>query len=380
MLLQLQYGIDPEKYSSTKSASLYRRVPWFNATMDVRPSELLRDAATVGYGGFRNVASAFAHLSAAEVRSLRALVAARAAIVRSHYLLSPSPAPMKLHPMWHTVEPTEQVFASFLAGLALCQLTARFLLHLKFLFHFRLYTDPSICITAPALTVKSQRVPDFLGDDGPGSWHLIEAKGTSKSFTSSQAERAIDQTKAISTINGVNPLTRCAGVAFTNRQDAIKVRFIDPPDSPKGAEELKFDASRLVAAHYRLLFRLITCGDEQDTRELAATKFKTFRFPESDISMGMPVDIFDRIGKLELKDDAGIKAFANYVRKLDIPDTDLRSEFEWKPHIKDDSVAPRRRFTGKRPPISPSLGDRVSIRSDGLLAELGSEWGAKDFS
>ena len=209
VLLELESGFDPDKRSAqavcrSLSACHGRAHSWPFSLRKSSVTRRLWDMEASGKSRLR-LQCPLVKFTPCERSLLK-----RAAVVRAYFVFQAGPKPIKLHPLWHSVEPTEK---------RLCLVPGRVSL---FATRREVSFQPKVSVPRTALRrslglclggirndnkAALQAVPDFLAEDSAAAWHLVEAKGLSGGFNSAQAGHALSQTEAISAINGKAPVT-----------------------------------------------------------------------------------------------------------------------------------------------------------------------------
>lgn len=183
-----------------------------------------------------------AHYSPAYGRTQTALslAAYRAMAVRC-VLRFNQPTLQRLVP-YKELEGTEKVNLSYWIGMTIAAVAADDLLGVPRLTHASKHSG--ILKVNP----KSRRLADLVGQDGPGGWHVIEAKGRQDATQPADEADYKAQATTVKTINGVAPTTTSFSVAFIRK--TISAKVVDPP-SAGGGVDLRIDPAEFTDLYYQ---------------------------------------------------------------------------------------------------------------------------------
>lgn len=94
----------------------------------------------------------------------------------------------------------------------------------------------------------SMSLADLVGQDAPGAWHVIEAKGRQTATQPPDEKKYKDQAETIGSVGGIPVTTTSYSVAFLRR--TITAKLVDPPPKP-GSIDLQMNPDDLGAGYYK---------------------------------------------------------------------------------------------------------------------------------
>ncbi|WP_156482837.1 hypothetical protein [Acetobacter cerevisiae] len=137
---------------------------------------------------------------------------------------------------------------SYNLGMVFAKLHAEKLLGIRNLVHLEFLKQQGALTFVPQTTTKRPKEPDLVGQDGNGTWHIFEAKGTTyENMISRKVLEAKEQAKQIASIQGQLPGTRSVAATYIG-DDRIFTCIEDPSDS--GSTVVEFDKIDFIKSYY----------------------------------------------------------------------------------------------------------------------------------
>lgn len=201
------------------------------------------------------------------------------------------------------LEKSEKDGISYSLGMGLAKVFAEQLLLIPWLSHVKdnpALVPPAPKPRAPAKCIvgkgkKAVDLPDLVGRDLNGVYHLFEAKGSSGGLSKARLQHAIDQVSQVNSVNGVPPGTRVACYGELSRA-GIHVHLVDPDD--ENGVKLQLSESLFLKDYYHLFV-----ADERwvsaPIREVFGIPYHTRALGIPDMSFGIRADVLEwaRSGK-----------------------------------------------------------------------------------
>jgi len=195
---------------------------------------------------------------------------------------------------YQTMERSEKGFVSYVHGMMMAKLVANKLLDIPWLVHLEHFEEIDQVIFGSG---KSR--PDLIGKKRVGmgmEYSVFEAKGRSGGFDKRALDKAKDQTRMISTINGQIPVYRVATESYW--KNGLKVAIVDPDDFKKEAVPVRFSEKQFFTAYYG---RVLHLDRLKDTPLLNQFGIKVVLSGE--LEKALATQNFDAIYKLEIPSD-----------------------------------------------------------------------------
>ncbi|WP_156943476.1 hypothetical protein M728_005222 (plasmid) [Ensifer sp. WSM1721] len=156
---------------------------------------------------------------------------------------------------FNSLDGSEKGAVTYFLGLIMAKLTAEDLLSVPWVLHLDVYSKINNAhghTVAVTTTQGTKSRPDLIGRAVSGDWLVCEAKGRTTSITDDQRISAKEQTRQISTINGVAPNARYASFAsFSGSARNLVHEWIDPTGSSETAEPLELPEPDFIMSYYR---------------------------------------------------------------------------------------------------------------------------------
>ncbi|MQX70798.1 hypothetical protein [Sinorhizobium meliloti] len=218
--------------------------------VDVDWASMLWGAITVGRRSWFDVVR-FGPASLMEIVWRCAMVRAN---IQTH--LSEGTTHFRTTSAFNSLDGSEKGAVTYFLGLILAKLAAEDLLSVPWVLHLDVYSKINAHGNMVAVTttqgMKSR--PDLIGRAVSGDWLVCEAKGRTTSITNDQRILAKEQTRQISTINGVAPNARYASFAsFSGGARNLVHEWIDPAGSSETAEPLELPEPDFIKSYYRTI-------------------------------------------------------------------------------------------------------------------------------
>ncbi|KQX02979.1 hypothetical protein ASD01_16970 [Ensifer sp. Root423] len=153
-----------------------------------------------------------------------------------------------------SLDGSEKGAVTYFLGLILAKLAAEDLHSVPWVLHLDVYSKINAHGHTVAVTTTpgTKSRPDLIGRAVSGDWLVCEAKGRTTSITNHQRISAKEQTRQISTINGVAPNARYASFAsFSGSARKLIHEWIDPVGSSDTAEPLELPEPEFIMSYYR---------------------------------------------------------------------------------------------------------------------------------
>jgi hypothetical protein len=134
---------------------------------------------------------------------------------------------------YHKLDQSEKASLSYWIGMAMCKIIAQDVLNIPYLQHAaNLKSTKRTSLSDP----KSRSLPDLVGKDSKGVWHVMEAKARQKEPSKKISDEWKKQACQIRTIDGLMPGTRSYCLSMVRRQ-LFDVKLVDPPFEPDSEHE-----------------------------------------------------------------------------------------------------------------------------------------------
>jgi hypothetical protein len=158
--------------------------------------------------------------------------------------LKSTPSYLEKTNVYNEMDPTEKIFVSFFLGMIMSKLFASELLGVPWLEHV------SNVNTSYKTRGQTKSRPDLIGLNANKEFVIVEAKGRTNSFSNDAQIKAKQQTKVISTINGIYPVLRVASQCYF--KDILKVYIEDPEEISANAIEVEVTVNDYLQKYYSL--------------------------------------------------------------------------------------------------------------------------------
>jgi hypothetical protein len=178
---------------------------------------------------------------------------------------------------YSVLDQSEKNVLSYYTGMTLAQLVADQILGITEPIHARSMKECGFLETDAA----SRSIPDIVGQDQEGNWHVIEAKCRyQRPGTNAIHEWKMNQARAVMTINGEAPrgTTSCC---ITSQKTRFIVDFVDPvpdeetPVSKKEKVIMTIDPREIQRSYYKPFAELFRNDDLNESYEKKEILFKS---------------------------------------------------------------------------------------------------------
>lgn len=258
---------------------------------DVSFATIIRAAMLVGRKSMFEVFQ-FGELSKIELRW-------RSAIIRANVVelddIDPAKRRLVPTPAFQALDGSEKTAVSYLLGQAAAKLMAERHCSIPWVMHLDVYANPKGAHTAKwyeYVKVKDATGrPDLIGQDFAGRWAVIEAKGRSGAADDKLRKSSKEQTRTLSTINGVDPYWRLAAIGQL-KASGLEIDIIDPPDALDDAFPLNISPDLFIYLAYRTVVDLLIQATPEFT-SIRGYSFRVLYLTELDMTIGLKADVFD---------------------------------------------------------------------------------------
>jgi hypothetical protein len=193
---------------------------------------------------------------------------------------------------FRNLEQTEKVGVSFLLGEAFTHWFAQDRMNVEFLVHVAGLAAPSwgpspviVPPKAGASPPPPKSRPDFIGFRRLER-HVFESKGRIRRPAASAVSKALGQVSALSSVNGTQPMTRCA-TFFMVKAAGTEGRVIDPEGDAEGVE-VTFDEWEAITKAYSFFLD----GENTDLADVMGEGY-VGREIENDVYFGIDKKVLD---------------------------------------------------------------------------------------
>jgi len=138
---------------------------------------------------------------------------------------------------------------SYNIGMGVARIAAERILKIPYLQH----VDTLLAKGQLTVTAGTNERGDMVGLDRNNNWHVIEAKGRSRSPTTADKKKAKDQAEKITAVNGIAPLTKNYCITHID-QISCDIYLNDPDDKPQQAMEIEVDENNFIKHYYDKIF------------------------------------------------------------------------------------------------------------------------------
>ena len=154
---------------------------------------------------------------------------------------------------WNYLDPSEKRAVDYYLGMFFSKLISSKLFNVKYVVHlFLVEKMPSV-----SLIYNSKRRPDFVGfDASKNAYCLFEAKGRQDKKLSVLTD-AINQLKAVSSINGRNPFPMVATMVYFNGAKNEVALAIEDPVGEGRKDEIEIDVKKLLRTFFEPIQEVI---------------------------------------------------------------------------------------------------------------------------
>jgi hypothetical protein len=177
---------------------------------------------------------------------------------------------------YNVLDQSEKTVLSYYTGMTIAQLVADQILGITEPIHARSMKECGLLET----DAESRSIPDIVGRDNSGNWHVIEAKCRNRRPDEEKInDWKLKQAQAVMTINGVPPqgTTSCC---ITSQWRNYCVDFVDPAseDETHGKEkekvDMKIDTDDLRRCYYQPFVDLFKDRDLRESYQKNEILFK----------------------------------------------------------------------------------------------------------
>ena len=106
---------------------------------------------------------------------------------------------------YYKLDQSEKVVLSYYMGMAMAKIIADRFLQVRWPVHARAMKDADRLTISPR---RSRSLPDLIGQDSAGEWHVIEAKGYQKDPGKTKRSQWKKQAKKVRSIDTIPPVTK----------------------------------------------------------------------------------------------------------------------------------------------------------------------------
>jgi len=151
-----------------------------------------------------------------------------------------------LSPHYHNLDQSEKVVLSYWAGMIFAKLVAEKVLHAPWMAHARILKKQGRLQVYPPNT---KMLPDLLGMDGSGKWHVIEAKGLQKQPSGENERHYRARAKCIVAIYGEPPESKNYCITYIRNYFSIDLH--DPETEPEHPVKCEIKPFSLQQYYYK---------------------------------------------------------------------------------------------------------------------------------
>jgi hypothetical protein len=151
-----------------------------------------------------------------------------------------------LSPNYANLDQSEKVVLSYWAGMIFAKLVAEKILHVPWMAHARILQKQGILQVHPPHT---KSLPDLIGLDDSGNWHVIEAKGLQKKPSGENERHYRDQAKRIVAIDGKPPESK--NYCITYIREHFTINLHDPDTEPEHPVKFEIKPESLQQYYYK---------------------------------------------------------------------------------------------------------------------------------
>jgi hypothetical protein len=185
-------------------------------------------------------------------------------------------------PAYQALDPSEKGSISYYLGLIFAKLFAYRLLDTPWLLHFDVYGEEYDA------ELQGDEKPDLIGLNAARNWIVFEAKGRTGGFLSSVLKDAKEQSRAITTIGGVEPFMRVGGMVFF-RSDGLHLSVVDPPAKRhRRSVDVKISQADFFTRYYSSLNQAFYARPNARREERNGEEYRMLDLNDLDVTIGVP--------------------------------------------------------------------------------------------
>jgi len=160
---------------------------------------------------------------------------------------------------FRNLDASDQRIKSYNIGMGIAKIVADKVLNIPYLQHVDYLIDEGIA----TITAGSKQRGDLAGKDLLGNWHILEAKGSSYSFSDYQLRGAKQQATRVISIDGSAPNTSSYCCTTINESDTT-IYLADPDDDNINPIRLTIDSDKFLLSYYNKLYSKFATTEEVD--------------------------------------------------------------------------------------------------------------------
>jgi hypothetical protein len=188
------------------------------------------------------------------------------------------------------LDPSEKGAISYFLGMTLAKLFSHRLLGVPWLMHLDVYRQQ----LQPILVAHSK--PDFVGLNTTHDWVVLEAKGRTNEYEESVLQSAKIQTQQLSTIQGIQPVSRVGSLAYFSA-GTLQFAMRDPKgDSGRGTiKDLPIIKDEFLRDYYRPFQVWLQEGTGVRTTIINRRSYRTIDLEEFELSVGLSNEVAEQL-------------------------------------------------------------------------------------
>jgi hypothetical protein len=160
---------------------------------------------------------------------------------------------------YYKLDQSEKVVLSYYMGMAMAKIIADRFLQVRWPVHARAMKDADRLTISPR---RSRSLPDLIGQDSAGEWHVIEAKGYQKDPGKTKRSQWKKQAKKVRSIDTIPPVTK--SYCLTLQQPRYSVYLVDPSGISRSAIDISIDPLALQKFYYAPYIDMFSEGRDID--------------------------------------------------------------------------------------------------------------------
>lgn len=152
-----------------------------------------------------------------------------------------------VHPShYRRLDQSEKVSLSYWLGMGMAKVIAAEVLNVPWLSHARHLKRQGVIQLRRGISTRM--LPDLIGDDDTGAWHVIEAKARQASASTSDRNHWKTQACVVGTVHGATVASR--SYCLTLQHPIVRAELVDPEPGEKSIE-IRLDKTKFRQEYYR---------------------------------------------------------------------------------------------------------------------------------
>jgi len=197
-------------------------------------------------------------------------------------------------PNYRSLDQSEKVSLSYWLGMGMAKVVAGNVLNIAWLSHARfLERQGTLQIVRPA---RSRMLPDLIGHDNTGAWHVVEAKARQSGASPAVRQHWKAQAGVVRNVNGAAAVSR--SYCLTLQDPVVRVELVDP-EPEADSMDLEIDAEALIQKYYLPYRELFRDSEGRRDGEYVFAPFVHDIVTGEELSVGLPqwvvISRFDRL-------------------------------------------------------------------------------------